>query len=142
MENTSGSNIILFPGDEGYVPPPPPPPITIDDLLNSIEVLHEKEASDKILLESIGNISQEVLKTKLVTWAVAGFPSAYEIHSVAINIPTSCSDGVNRNLTDYILFCSGKTIQGHVDLLQQKVENISISFANMGTYISIVVSKP
>lgn len=126
---------------EGYVPPPPPQPITINDLLNAIEVVQQKEVADKALLESIGNISQDSLKTKLITWAVAGFPSAYEIHSITINPPTSCSDGVSRNLVDYILFCSGKSINDHVALLQEKVTNITVSFANMGSHISIVVSK-
>jgi hypothetical protein len=106
-----------------------------------MEVVQQKEFEDKRLLESIGNISQEALKTKLIAWAVAGFPSAYEIYAVTIVPPSMCSDSVSRDLTDYILFCSGKTMQEHVDPLQQKVTNISISFANMGTHISIVVSK-
>lgn len=128
-----------FPGNTG--PPPPPALISIDDLLNSMEVVRQKEADDKTVLESIGNISQEALKTKLIAWAVAGFPNAYGIHAITILPPTTCSDGVSRDLTDYISFCSGKTIQEHVDILQQKVSNISVSFANMGSYISIVVSK-
>lgn len=129
-----------FPGNTGP-PPPPPAPISIDDLLNSMEVVKQKEADDKNLLESIGNISQEALKTKLIAWAVAGFPNAYGIHSITILPPATCSDGVKRDLTDYIQFCSGKTIHEHVEVLQQKVANISVSFANMGSYISIVVSK-
>jgi len=122
-------------------PPPPPPPISIDDLLNSMEVVQQKELEDKRLLESIGNISQEELKSKLIAWAVAGFPNAYEIHAVTIVPPSMCSDGVSRELADYITFCSGKPIHEHIDGLRQKVSNISISFANMGTHISIVVSK-
>ena len=129
------------PTDTLYVPPPPPPPISIEELLNSMEVVKQKETDDKSLLESIGNISQEALKTKLIGWAVAGFPSAYGIHTVTIVPPSSCSDGVSRSLTDYILFCSGKTIREHINVLQQKVTNISVSFANMGSHISIVVSK-
>jgi hypothetical protein len=113
----------------------------VEDLLNSLEVLRQKELDDKLLLENIGNISQEELKSKLIAWAVAGFPNAYEIHAVAIIPPNMCSDGVSRDLPDYITFCSGKTIHEHIDGLRQKVANISISFANMGTHISIVVSK-
>lgn len=122
-------------------PVPPPPPIGIDDLLNSIEVIQKKEADDKLLLESIGNLSQEELKSKLISWAIAGFPNTHEIHTITILPPSICSDGVTRDLPGYIAFCSGKTIHEHIDLLQQKVTNISVSFANMGTHISIVVSK-
>jgi hypothetical protein len=123
------------------VPPPPPAPITIDDLLNSVEVLTKKEADDKAILEGIGNISHDTLKSKLLSWATAGFPNVYEIHRVTINPPAQCSDGVVRNLADYIQFCSGKTIQEHVAILADKVTGMVISFANMATYIAIVVSK-
>jgi len=122
-------------------PPPPPPPITIDDLLSSVEVLTQKENEDKALLEGIGNMSHDTLKNKLLSWATAGFPNVYEITRVTINPPALCSDGVNRNLADYIVFCSGKTINEHVEVLASKVTGMNITFANMGSYIAIVVSK-
>lgn len=122
-------------------PPPPPPPITIDDLLTSVEVLTQKENEDKTLLEGIGNMSHDTLKNKLLSWATAGFPNVYEVTRLTINPPALCSDGVHRDLSDYIVFCSGKTINEHVDVLGAKVTGMNISFANMGTYISIVVSR-
>lgn len=124
-----------------YVPPPPPAPITIDDLLSSVEVITQKENEDKATLEGIGNMTHDTLKNKLLSWATAGFPNVYEITRISINPPNLCSDGVNRNLADYILFCSGKTINEHVEVLAAKVTGMSISFANMGSYIAIVVSK-
>lgn len=126
--------------DPNYVAPPPAP-ITIDDLLNSVEVLTKKEADDKSLLEGIGTISHQELKNKLLSWVTAGFPNVYEITRVTINPPPLCSDGVNRDLADYIVFCSGKTINEHVNVLASKVTGMTISFANMGSYIAIVVSK-
>ena len=84
----------------------------------------------------------ETLKAKLVQWAKAGFPNAYEIYQVHIVPPTVCSDGTTREITDYIQFCSGKTIHEHVSVLQAKVTDMVISFANMGSYIGIVISKP
>lgn len=127
--------------DPNYVPPPPPPPIGITDLLNSVQVIAQKEADDKILLEGISTIPFDTLRTKLISWAVAGFPNVYEIHQISISPPTICSDGVARTLADYIVFCSGKSISEHVAGLQEKVADIVVSFANMGSYISIVVSK-
>jgi hypothetical protein len=121
--------------------PLPPAPITIDDLLNSVEIVKQKETEDKVLLEGIGTISHEQLKTKLLAWASAGFPNAYEVHRVTINPPAQCSDGVVRGLSDYIVYCSGKTMPEHVAVLQSKVTGMAISFANMGGYIAIVVSK-
>ena len=119
----------------------PPPPISIADLLSTVEVLQQKEANDKSTLEGIGAISSDTLRSKLVLWATAGFPNAYTLMEVVVNPPAQCSDGVVRNLTDYIAFCSGKTIGEHVEVLQAKVSGIAISFANLGYAIAIVVSK-
>ena len=121
--------------------PPAPMPITIDDLLNTVDMIRQKEAQDKLVLESIWSIPRDTLKTKLLNWATAGFPNVYEIHRLSITPPNQCSDGVTRNLEDYILFCSGKTIFEHVAMLSARVTGMDISFANMGSYIGIVVSK-
>lgn len=118
-----------------------PPTISLQDIITSIEVVQNQELQDKASLEAIGTISFNTLKASLIQWANAGFPNAYEIYRVNINPPTVCSDGVTRNLADYIVFCSGKTIAEHVDVLHQRTPDINVSFANMGGYIGIVVSK-
>lgn len=136
MSDPEGLNPSLIP-----IIVPPPTPITVDDLLNSIELVSKKEAEDKLTIENIGTISSDSLKTKLISWAVAVFPNVHEIYRVSIVPPTQCSDGVARSLSDYITFCSGKSISEHVAVLQEKVSNIIVSFANMGSHIAIVVSK-
>jgi hypothetical protein len=122
-------------------PPPPPAPITIADILSSVEVLQQKEAADKTVLDAIGTASVESLRSKLVAWALAGFPNAYTLMEVTVNPPPQCSDGVVRDLTSYIMFCSGKTIQDHVALLQEKLVDMTVSFANVGYAIAVVVSR-
>jgi hypothetical protein len=121
--------------------PAPAPPITIDDLISSAEVVKKKEEDDKAILESIGNMTSDTLKSKLLSWALAGFPNVYELDRIVIQTPSKCSDGVVRNLADYIEFCSGKPLYEHVAVLQEKVTGMTISYANMGTYIAIVVTK-
>lgn len=122
-------------------PSEPPAPISISDILNDIVVLHQKEDNDKYTLDAIGTATHDSLRAKLVTWAMSGFPNAYPLMEVAVTPPTQCSDGVVRGLADYIVFCSGKTIQEHVALVQAKLVDIPVSFANMGYAITIVVSK-
>ncbi len=119
-----------------------PTVVTFDDILNSVEYIRTKEAADKVVLDGIGSISLETLKSQLVLWGTAGFPNAYVISKVTVEPPPTCSDGVSRSLADYIQFCSGKTISEHVQLVQDKVSGIVVSFANYGSYIGIVVSKP
>ena len=122
-------------------PPPPPPPISIDDLMNSVQMIAQKEADDKAALEAIGDVTVDQLRAKLVDWAMAKFPNNYEVHKVVIIPPAKCSDGVTRQLAEYIEFCSGKPFNDFVDLLRQKVVGITLGFANMGSHIAILASK-
>lgn len=119
----------------------PPPIISLVDIMSALEVVVQKEKTDKSILNSISSLSYDDLKSKLVTWATLGFPNVYEIYRLVIVPPSTCSDGVSRSLTEYIEFCSGKTMQAHVESLQERVQDMVITFANMGTYIAVVVSK-
>ena len=121
--------------------PAPLPTISIQDILGSVEVVQNREAGDKAKLEAIGLISFETLRASLLQWATRSFPNAYTIYEVPMTAPSVCSDGVTRNLPDYIVFCSGKTINEHVDVLQQRLVDITVSFAYSGSAILIVVSR-
>jgi len=124
-----------------YESPTVPDPITIDELLNSLEVIKRKEEADKAMLETIGEMSHEELRTKLLAWAQVGFPNTYELSRIVITPPNMCSDGVNRGLLEYIQFCSGKQIHEHVAVLAQKTSGMTIAYVNYQTYIAIVVTK-
>jgi hypothetical protein len=121
--------------------PAPPPTITIQDIMNAVEVSQTREDEDKTKLEAIGTISFETLRASLLTWATRGFPNAYTIYEVALSAPSVCSDGTSRALPEYIEFCSGKTIAEHVAVLQARLPDITVSFAYSGYSILIVVSK-
>lgn len=119
----------------------PPPPLSLADIMNAIEVVQQKEAADRVLLEGIGNATTDSLRPLLIQWALQGFPNAFTLMEVAVVPPPQCSDGVSRSLTDYITFCSEKTIEEHVALLQTKLTGMTVSFANFGHAIGIVVSR-
>lgn len=120
---------------------PVPDILTLTDLLGDREVLLAKETADRIILETIGGQSTSTLKPKLIDWVIKGYPNVYPILNVCIQPPPSCSDSVSRSLTDYITFCSGKTINEHVAILQAKLPDIIVSFSYDGASISIVVSR-
>lgn len=122
-------------------PPQEIPPITLADILAATEVVRVKEQTDKAAIETIGSQSFESLKAKLIQWGILGFPNVYPILTLSITPPTFCSDGVARNLADYITFCSGKPIQDHMAVLQAKLRDMVVSYANFGHSISVVVSK-
>jgi len=118
-----------------------PDVLTLADLISDYDVILAKEAADKALLETISTQSTQAFKPKLVEWVMRGYPNAYPILSVGIQVPEKCSDGEVRSLTDYIIFCSGKSINEHVEALQVKLPDISVSFSYDGVNISVVVSK-
>lgn len=123
-----------------FVVEPQPDVLSLDDLMNAQEIVVAKEQSDKLLLDQIGSQHVSALKSKLVEWVGRGKPHAYPILTLSIQPPAKCSDGVQRNLAEYITFCSGKSIEQHVGLLQAKLSGMSVSFANMGGQVAIVVS--
>jgi hypothetical protein len=131
----------VMPGLAVPEPSPPPPPISLLDILNSVEMLRQKEAEDKVKLDAIGATSAESLRPALITWATRGLPNAYPLMEIVIQPPAQCSDGVSRSLTDYIGFCSGQPMESHVAQLQAKLDGMIVMYANLGHAIGILVSK-
>ena len=131
----SGETGMYYPISE-----PIPDFLSLDDILSDQEIIIAKEAADKALLDQIGVQHVSALKPKLVEWVGRGKPHAHPIMMLSIQPPSKCSDGVGRNLPEYITFCSGKSIQEHVGLLQAKLSGMSVSFANIGGQVAIVVS--
>lgn len=129
-------------GPSGPPPPPPPPDVlTLADLLNDQSVVQAKEQADKALLDSIGTQSVSSLRPKLLEWVLKGCPSAFPLLSLDVKPPAFCSDGEVRDLADYIQFCSGKTIEDHVGILQAKLPDIRLSFANIQGILTVVVVR-
>jgi hypothetical protein len=121
--------------------PTPPPPIRLEDILGSQQLLVAQESADKGALESIGTVSYDTLKPRLIQWAATGFNNAYTIYEVPMRAPPLCSDGASRSLQDYIEFVSGKTIADHVAVLQARLPDFVVSYAYSGSSILVVVSR-
>jgi hypothetical protein len=115
--------------------------LLLSDVLSSRELIQTKELDDKTALEQIGVLGIETLRTRLIQWVTQGYPPAFTIADVRISLPSMCSDGVCRCLAEYIVFCSGKTIQEHIAVLQSRLPDVTVSFAYTGSGILVVVSK-
>lgn len=120
---------------------PPLDVLSLDDILNEHDILVAKEEADKAKLEHIWSQHISTVKPKLVEWVGRGKPNAFPIMMLDIQPPAKCSDGESRTLTEYITFCSGKSIEEHVALLQAKLVGITVSFANISGQLAIVVSQ-
>lgn len=136
-EPVSLSDLPVAPAPE----PVPEPPVAIEDLLNDVTLLLQKESSDRATVGSLSSLSAGTLRSMLVSWAAQGFPNAYALLDLSIQPPSKCSDGVTRDLGDYITFVSGKSLAEHMEVLQTRMSGITPSYVWTGQSILIVVSK-
>lgn len=123
------------------IPEPTPPPISLEELLALKEVIMKKEDSDRLICGQI-NIPYGALKDKLYDWACKGFPGAYEISRVFLEPPSKCSDGVTRNIYEYIFFLTGKQLDDFIQMIRDQVSGIQItSSIQANNNIVILVTK-
>lgn len=120
---------------------PPPDILTMADILGEQSVLVAKEQADGDAIRSIGTASVLGLKPVFVEWASKGFPDNYPLVKVDISPPSICSDGVVRSLPEYIEFCSGNSLSHHIGLLQAKLPDIRVAFANIGGSVAAILSR-
>lgn len=116
--------------------------IRLADILSATEVVLQKEAYDRAILETMNQITFDALRVNLIQWATAGFPNAHPIHVMPISPPELCSDGVRRNLGDYVTFLMGKPIGELIAGLQARCPDFVISYATSGADVVLVVTKP
>ena len=121
---------------------PIPDIINIEDILADVDVLTKKETDDRILLESIGNITTFQLRPKLIEWALQGFVSPYKVYDITIQPPPVCVDGVSRELREYIPYLTNKNLDDYLEFIRPKFVGMNIDFAYLGTKIAILISKP
>jgi hypothetical protein len=118
-----------------------PPLLSIADLLADQSVRETKEQADAQILSQVAGLTPSDLKPTLLQWARAGFPAAFPVRELQLSVPDLCSDGVCRCLADYIVFCSGKSIQDIVTEIQSRLADIEVSFYTTGFSVWIVVSR-
>jgi hypothetical protein len=142
MDISGGSVMDISTGEYNFqIEPPAPTVIRLDDLLSHSTILLQKEATDAATLAAVGNPDMNSLRDRLVAWAVTGFAGSVRIAEISVTPPAQCSDGVVRDLGDYIQFISGKTVYEYLDILAQKLPDFRVAFVYMGSSIQFMVSK-
>jgi hypothetical protein len=121
--------------------PAPPEIITLDDVLADVDFIRKKELGDKILIESIGNLSATYIREKVKLWALSNFQDLFKMHEVTINLPLVCSDGVKRTIQEYVEFLTSMTIQQQLEKLRSRIQGFRIEVAFMGNNICLFLFK-
>ena len=132
----------LLDASGNFIPGPPIPDVlTMADILGEQSVLVAKEQADGLAIQSFGTSSVVGLKPVFVEWASKGFPDNYPLLKVEVAPPPICSDGVARSLPDYIEYCSGNSLAHHIGLLQAKLPDIRVAYANLGGSLAAILSR-
>jgi hypothetical protein len=121
--------------------PTVPDVLTMADILGEHSVLVAKEQADGDAIRSLGTTSVLGLKSVFVEWASKGFPDNYPLLTVQVAPPPLCSDGVARSLPDYIVYCAGNPLSHYIDILQAKLPDIRVSYANLGGSLAAILSR-
>jgi len=127
--------------DPALIVPEIPDILTMADILGEQSLLLAKEVADGDAIRAIGTTPVLGLKPVFVEWVTLGCPDNYPLLKVEIRPPPTCSDGVVRSLPDYIEFCSGNSLSHHIALLQAKLPDIHVAFANLGGSIAAILSR-
>lgn len=139
--DVSGNPLLDASGTPMTPLPPVPDILTMSDILGDHAILVAKEQADGDAIRSFGTASVLGLKPVFVEWASKGFPDNYPLLTVQVTPPPVCSDGVVRALPDYIEYCSGNPLSHQIGLLQAKLPDIRVSYANLGGSLAAILSR-
>lgn len=129
------------------LPPPSPVIITIEQLMTATTSLQAIETSNKHMLESF---DRDVFMKNLQSWAGTGFQDSYVIYDLPILTSSlkqgkfNCSDGIDRDVWEYIAFCLRYPIITLVQTFQTRTSGMSFTFSvvtDPATSLKIHVSK-
>ena len=116
--------------------------IRLDDLQNDYSVLLQREiAFGTFLITNIVGLDINTLKRTLIGWAASGYPDMYRILPIQVDLPDRCSDGVVRNVYEYIEFCAKLSLTDILNSIQQKLDGIKVNYITEGRTITVIVSK-
>lgn len=116
-----------------------PPRILLSDLLSDVSVIQQQEATDRAALDAIRGPNLQDIRTKLTTWVAGGFQGSCALVRIPMSAPNACSDGVVRNVYEYIQFLSGSTVNELVASFQQILPDFEIAYQWSRNELAILV---
>jgi len=135
-----GPDMSLFPSaDTGLVEPPHI--ATLDELMASHAAVLIKESEDKQILSVLKTNLRDTFRPSLFQWAAVGFPDIYIVQTFTLVVPPICSDGVKRDMFEYVGYCLGMGLGDMIAEIQTKVVGIQFSHSIMGNTLRLHVSK-
>lgn len=129
------------------IPPPaqPSPIISLNDLMNAVDVIKSKEEEDKHKIQStIVNVDEPELKNRLISWGIAGFPSTHVLYSIQLSKHGKCSDGIIRDsvLEYYNFLVPEIDISTTLNRIQDRLPGMILSYSYTDAFLlQVHISK-
>jgi hypothetical protein len=118
---------------------PAPPVIRLSDIVTEQVTIAQQEETDRQKVTILVNPSLADIRASLIAWATRKFQLPCDLYVLELTPPSACSDGVSRNVFDYIQFLSGKTLQEHMDNLQSILPDLYVTYLQEGNTIKVGV---
>ena len=115
--------------------------ISLDDLLLGHDLIVQKEATDKLIVDGIATPNTSEMTSNLYQWAKGGFPPIFPLFSVGVDTPHKCADGVSRSFYDYVEYLLGGTIGDKMQVLQARLPGMQLSYSINPSNLVFHVSK-
>lgn len=113
--------------------------IRLNDILTREAATTQQQEDDKVKLNSLINPDLDDIRAKLIAWANRRFQLPCDLVIFTLTPPTPCTDGVNRNLFDYISFLTGKTLEEHMQALQVILPDFYVAYHQEGNTLKVGV---
>jgi len=121
---------------------PAPLPFSIEDLINSVDVILAKETTDRASVLNFVNMPIDSIKPKLYIWASIGFPSSYMVSTFELTAPSNCSDGVRRTHVEYFEYLMNGKMNDWLNSMNAKTSGMYFTFSHNGySCINLHISK-
>jgi hypothetical protein len=114
---------------------------SVSELLSEYDLVVQKEANDKSIVDAIEFPDVAEMRAKLIERARRGFPDISPLFSITVSPPSKCSDGISRNLFDYIQYICGEGIEAKMTRLSAKLDGMLITCSYSGNRITFHVTK-
>ena len=115
--------------------------LTLDQLMTTQNSARQQETTDRTDLQALVTPNMNQLNPLFIQWAASGFPDNYTLLSFNIVSPSPCSDGVTRNMYDYISFLIGMDMSAAIVRFDGFFQGMTIAYNMTGSTLTIVVSK-
>jgi len=115
--------------------------ISLAQLQETATGIAMQESVDRASLSPFTNPNLTIINPKLLQWTSLGFPNAFNLLSFTIIPLPICSDGVSRNLYNYVSYLIGNDLSAQTQIFQQNFVDIACGYTIDVNTVGICISK-